>query len=120
MTDEERRRQMDFIVQQQAQFAADMQRSREGQEGRWKKADERWAQTEGGIRALLAIAELHEQEIKAHDMLISANDRRIAALGERIAASREAGRETDERLNALISTAERLISERRNGGPRQG
>lgn len=111
---------MDFIVQQQAQFAADMQRSRAEQEERWKKADERWAQTEGGIHALLTIAELHEQEIRAHDILISANDRQIAALGEMIAASREAGRETDERLNALINTVERLISERRGDGPRQG
>lgn len=119
MSDEERQRQIDFILQQQAQFSADVQRWREEQEQRWKKADERWSQTEGGIRALLSIAELHEQEIRAHDLLSSANTRQIAANTRHIAELREAGRETNERLNALISTVERLISERRNGGSQQ-
>jgi hypothetical protein len=44
-----------------------------------------------GIRSLLAIAEIHESEI-----------------GE----LREAGKATDERLNALINVVERQISER--------
>lgn len=120
MSEEERQRQMDFILSQQAQFAADMHRFREEQEEKWKqqeerweKADKRWAETEKGIRALLAIAEVHEREIMAQG-------EQIKALGERIEESREAGRETDERLNALISTVERIISERRDGGPRQG
>lgn len=120
MNDEERQRQMDFIVQQQAQFTADVRRWREEQEERWKRADERWAQTEGGIRALLAIAELHEHEIRANDLLSSANDRQIAANTRHIAELREAGRETNERVNALINTVERLISGGRGGGPRQG
>jgi hypothetical protein len=120
MNDEERQGQMDFILSQQARFAADMRRSREEQEERWKKADERWAQTEGGIRALLGIAELHEQEIKAHGLLISANSRQIAANSKQIALLQEAGRENEERLNAFINTVERLISERCDGGPRQG
>jgi hypothetical protein len=47
-----------------------------------------------GIRSLLAIAEIHESEI-----------------GE----LREAGKATDERLNALINVVERQISEGRNG-----
>lgn len=61
---------------------------------RWEKADERWARTEGGIRSLLAIAEIHEREI-----------------GE----LRDAGKATDERLNVLINVVEKQISERRNG-----
>jgi methyl-accepting chemotaxis protein len=46
------------------------------------------------VTALLAIAEIHDREIKETD---------------------ERGRQTDERLNALINTVERYISERRNG-----
>jgi uncharacterized coiled-coil protein SlyX len=123
MTDEERQRQMDFIVDQQAQITVHLDQLAEKVDSladSQLRAEERWTKTEGGIRSLLAIAELHEQEIRAHDTLISANSRQIAALGEMIAASREAGRETDERLNALINTVERLISESRNGGPQQG
>ncbi|HEY6242384.1 MAG TPA: hypothetical protein VIX17_00475 [Pyrinomonadaceae bacterium] len=93
-----------FIVEQQAQAevraAQADERSKQADERskqadeRWKKADERWASTEGGIRALLAIAEIHEREI---------------------VELREAGRATDERLNALINVVETQISERRNG-----
>jgi chromosome segregation ATPase len=50
--------------------------------------------TADGVAALLTIAEIHEREITA---------------------VREAQTDTDERLNALINTVERYISERRNG-----
>lgn len=123
MNDEERQRQMDFIVHQQAQFTVQLDRLAEKVDSLANsqlRAEERWSQTEGGIRALLAIAELHEQEIRAHDLLSSANSRQIAANTKQITALQEAGRETNERLNAFINTVERLISERRDGGPRQG
>ncbi|HEV3468150.1 MAG TPA: hypothetical protein VG148_02440 [Pyrinomonadaceae bacterium] len=116
MTDDERQRQMDFIVEQQAHITAKLGTLTEKVDAladSQRRAERRWEQTEGGIRALLAIAESHEQEIRAHDLLISANSRQIAALTK-------AGRETDERLNALINTVERILSERRDGGPRQG
>jgi hypothetical protein len=70
---------------------------------RWKRSDEEWTRTEEGIRALLSIAEIHERE--------------IVTLGEKIAAVNENGRATDQRLNALINTVERQISEGRNGKP---
>ena len=57
--------------------------------------------TADGISSLLAIAEIHDREIEA--------------LRESVSAIDERGRETDERLNALINTVERYISERRNG-----
>ena len=97
-------RQMAFIVEQQAQ--AEIRRAQADErwaqaderwakaDERWAKADERWASTEEGIRALLAIAEIHEREIG--DL-------------------REAGKATDERLSALINVVERQISEGRNG-----
>ncbi|MGI9165957.1 MAG: hypothetical protein ACR2G5_06160 [Pyrinomonadaceae bacterium] len=83
-------RQMAFIVEQQAQYE---ERSAKADE-RWAKGDERWSRTEESIRALLAIAQIHEREI-----------------GE----LREIGKATDERLSALINVVERQISEGRNG-----
>lgn len=76
MTDEERQRQMDFILEQQAQLTATVGRLSE-------KVD----RTADSVNALLAIAEIHDQEIKA----------------------------TDDRLNALVSVVERFLSEGRNG-----
>ena len=49
-TSETMRRNMEFIVQQQAQFAADMQRLDETQ----SRAEQKWERTEESIRALLA------------------------------------------------------------------
>ena len=93
-------RQMAFIVEQQAKYEV---RSAKADE-RWAKADERWAGTEQSIRALLAIAEIHEREFEA---LREANKE----LGEASNELREAGRATDERLNVLINIVERHISE---------
>jgi transcriptional regulator with XRE-family HTH domain len=102
-------RTIDFMVQQQVQFQTksetDMQRLRElyerneerwaGNEERWSRANERWERTEESVRSLHAIAQIHEGEIMA-----------IV----------EAHADTRGRLDALIDTVERLISERRNGG----
>ena len=104
-------RQMAFIVEQQAQS-----------EVRWAKADERWARTEEGIRALLAIAEIHEgefAELRASGLRV---DEKLSALSdagraadERLTALSEAALATDERLSVLINVVERQISEGRNG-----
>jgi len=81
MTDEERQRQMDFIIEQQAQLTVTVGRLSE-------KVD----RTADSVNALLAIAEIHDQEIKA----------------------------TDERLNALVGVIERYITGRngQEGGAR--
>ena len=76
MTREEVERTMAFILEQQAQLTATV--------GRLSEKIDRNADS---ATALLAIAEIHDREIK----------------------------ETDERLNALINTVERHISEGRNG-----
>ena len=46
-------RNVDFIVEQQARFAAGTERAREGREQRWKQEDERWSRIKEGVRALL-------------------------------------------------------------------
>jgi chromosome segregation ATPase len=118
MADEEMQRTMRFILEQQAQLTVSMglltekvdqlsgtvdklsntvDRLSGTVEGLSDKVD----RTADGIAALLTIAEIHEREIEA--------------LKESVSAVDERGRETDERLNALINTVERYISERRNG-----
>jgi hypothetical protein len=115
MTNEEVQKTMEFILNQQAQSSAKIdgileaqKESQKDAEERWKRSEETWAHTEGGIRALLAIAEIHEREI-------STLGEKIAAVGDRIAEVSENGRATDERLNALINTVERQISKGRSG-----
>jgi transcriptional regulator with XRE-family HTH domain len=106
---EKTQRTIEFMLQQQAEAQArseaDRERLREMQEeneARWARADERWARieqmwerTEGSVRSLHAIAQIHEGE--------------ITTLAETQA-------EVGGRVNALVNTVERLISERRNGG----
>ncbi len=75
MNGEEMERTMTFILEQQTQTTATVERLA-------VKVD----RNAEGISALLAVAEIHDREIK----------------------------ETDERLNALINTVERHISEGRN------
>src|ERR1700754_814594 len=85
---------IEFILQQQAQFSADMQSLRvmqEHSERRWERIERMWERTEGSVRSLHAIAQIHEGE--------------IAALAERQA-------EVGERVNALVNTVERLTDER--------
>jgi hypothetical protein len=103
---DETQRNIDFIVQQQAQFTADMQQMREAQAQADEKWERRWGRTEEGIRALLAIAEIHDGEIK----VLAQTQAEAQARTDRQMA------ETDERLNTLVNVVERLISERRNGG----
>lgn len=88
MTDDERERQMDFILEQQAQLTVSMGQLTETVDRLSVKVD----RTADSVNALLAIAEIHDQEIKA----------------------------TDERLNALANTVDRYISGRngQEGGAR--
>jgi hypothetical protein len=110
MTNEEMQRAMGFMVEMTAKSSAKIDALAEAQkqgqkdaDERWARADERWARTEESIRALLTIAQIHEQEIQA-------NAQQILSLGEQT-------RTTDERLNALIKVVERQINEGRNGKP---
>ena len=92
--------QIAFIVEQQAKYevwSAKADKLWAEADKRWAKADERWASTEQSIRALLAIAEIHERE--------------FVALREAGKELREAGKATDERLSVLINVVERHITD---------
>jgi hypothetical protein len=80
MTDQERQRQMDFILEQQAQLTVSMSQLTDKVDRLSDKVD----RTADSVNALLAIAEIHDQEIKA----------------------------TDERLNALVNVVERYVTGR--------
>jgi ABC-type transporter Mla subunit MlaD len=121
MTDDDVRNTMQFILEQQAQLTVTVGQLSESVDRLTGKVDQltdkmdrlttKVDRTADGINALLAIAEIHEREIEALKDSAAANR-------EAIAANVEAGRATDERLNALINVVEQMISERRNGGDR--
>ena len=98
MTDEERQGQIDFIIEQQAQLTATV--------GRLSEKVDRNAD---GIASLLAIAEIHDREIKDLGASVRLVDERQRHADRRAA-------ETDERLNALINTVERYITGRNGQG----
>ena len=104
MTNEELQRAIEFIVEQEARSSAKIDAIAEAQ----NRAEERWVRTEEGIRALLAIAEMHEKEIQANSQQISSVSRDVRVLSETTRA-------TDDRLNALINVVEQVINERQNG-----
>ena len=111
MDDDKTARTMQFILEQQAQLTATVGRLSENVDKLSDKVD----RTADGINSLLVIAEIHEREIAELRESVNATSESVNAMRESMTAVDERGRETDERLNALINTVERYISERRNG-----
>jgi chromosome segregation ATPase len=104
VTHEEMERAMEFILKQQAQFSADIQRINET--------------LDRHTEAIVALTGWHSKLVEAQIQLTEVqqgHDARIATIETKIAELAEAGLRTDERLDALITTVERYISSR-NGG----
>lgn len=98
MTDEERQRQMDFILNQQAQFAADIQQLRETQ-----------AQTEQVVNRLAnAMLSNFERRDERFSELSEDTDRKIAALVD-------SQMKTEENIRNLTAVVDRYFSEGRDG-----
>ncbi len=85
MTDEERQRTMDFILQQQAQFTADIQRLEESD----RRADRRLTRLESVVKLVIR-AGLRERRVLRQERK------------EREEERKEERREWGERINALI------------------
>ncbi|MBV9209300.1 MAG: hypothetical protein JOZ52_01655 [Acidobacteria bacterium] len=110
MNEEEMQRKMEFIIDQQAQFAVDIQQLQESQS---KLA-----------KALITVVGMVGGLSEAQDRLSEAQDRTDAQIKELTAAQErtetrmnelaKSQAATDERLNIFINVVERLIS--RNGG----
>ena len=108
MTEDEMRRKMEFIVEQQAQFAADMQVIQEKQN---KLTDS--LLTVVGIVGKLTNAQEHAwAAMEAMDARLS---ERMDKLAERMDVLADSQARTDERLNALINIVERYFSDGRDG-----
>ena len=101
MTDEERQRQMDFILSQQAQFAADMGKLKEADE----RADKRIGRLERVVRLVIRAGLRERRDFR---------ERSGALLDSQIRLN-EAQARTDERLNNLITVVEKHIASGRNG-----
>ena len=111
MTNEELERAMQFIITQQAQFAANQQ-----------QLDERVTRLEvhaATIAQALAVATQqiadNARQIADNTRQIADNARQQAHMNEVVAAMYDAHRHTEEKLDAFIGVLERYISEGRNG-----
>jgi hypothetical protein len=104
MSNDETQRRMEFIIEQQAQFSADIQQLKEVQ-----------------IRAQEQIDILRETQFQAEARVSRIEDAivRLVNLVERVADAQahlaDAQAQTDERLNVFINVVERYINEGRNG-----
>jgi predicted nucleic acid-binding Zn-ribbon protein len=98
---------MQFIIEQQAQFAADMQALKERQAEGQRQIEENRERIRQILDVTMSLARYGEE-----------TDRRIRELAEetdrRIRERHEAGAHTDRRLDALIDIVDKLT--RRNGG----
>lgn len=101
MSEEELNKKMEFIVEQQAQFAADIQAAREVQ-----AADAKLLK-DGLIGLVDIVGHLGRAQMRSEET--------VDSLAADIKLLTEAGARTDERLNNLINIVERHISG--NGGP---
>lgn len=115
MSEEELRKKMEFIIEQQAQFAADIQRAQEERERAEKEREAEaklWREKYNGLTdAMTTVVGALGKIIIAQEKLTE-EMRELAAAQQRTDAKLA---ETDERLNVFINVVERYISERRNG-----
>ncbi|MBI1941925.1 MAG: hypothetical protein HYS33_10510 [Acidobacteria bacterium] len=104
MTPQEMERTMQFIVQQQAQFTADMH-----QVGERLREEERvlTAQNQAIVGMVGMMGELREVQ--------ASHEKRLTALETAMKELAAAGKETEERLNAFIVFVEKYISSRNDG-----
>ncbi len=94
---------MSFIVEQQAQFAVDIQLLKDRQEATQAEIDGMKVMMRQLVDVTMSLAH-HAEE----------TDRRLAETDRHL---RELGEETDRRLDALIDTVDKLV--RRNGPPEE-
>jgi len=105
MTNEDRQRTMDFILQQQAQFAASIQRLEESFERREEERIRdrpRQAELEKSFQRVVQLLEIQESRLDRVEPDTVAVERRTSALETNMAALAVAQAHADERLSALI------------------
>lgn len=121
MTDDELRRKMEFIVEQQAQFAASQQQLDEllkRAEERRIRDQPRMAELRKSFKDLVELATITDERIDNSEFRVTALETRsetleasMARLAEAQAHADEARAHADERVSALID----IIIDSRNG-----
>ena len=107
MSDAEMNKKMEFIVDQQAKFAADIEIMREVQAAESKLLHEQYHRLSDGLIGVIDIVgQLAQSQMRTEGT--------VNSLAANIKLLTEAQSRTDERLNNLISVVERHISG--NGG----
>ncbi len=108
MTSEEMERTMQFVRQQQAQFSTDIQQMN----GVLATQSQLLSTQNQAIVAVVGmIGKLTEAQTHAEGR-IATLETKMTELGTKMAALAEAGKETEDRLNAFIVFVEKYISSR--------
>jgi hypothetical protein len=97
MTDEERQRAMDFIVEQQAKFAVDIEQLNES----YRKAEHRFDRDERILKLMIKAGRRARQHMREQDEFWKRQHAEVI----------ESGKHTDRRLDALID----VVRADRNG-----
>ena len=104
MTDEERQRAMDFIVEQQAKFAVDIEQLNES----YRKAEHRFDRDERILKLMIRAGRRERQtRSEADERLTNA----LAALTEAHKRTEDSIAHTDSKLDALID----IVRQQQNG-----
>ncbi len=115
MSNEEMNRKMEFIVEQQAQFAADIEVMREIQAADAKVFKEQDRKLSNAVVALVGLVGNLTQAQTSSDGRINVLAESFNRLVQAQARTEEAQTRTEESLQILINVVERHISG--NGGP---
>lgn len=119
MTPEEMERTLQFFIDQQAQFAADLQQSRELQIGHQEILSNLQNQlsrlTDATLTIVGMLGKLADIQEKTEACLIG-TDAKVSQLTESHTRTDAKMMETDDRLNAFIDVVERYISDRGDKG----
>jgi len=115
--DDKIQKQVEFILNQQARFDANIGRLEEKN----AQIQEKHAQLQDivgrlAVTTAAGLEALVEAQIRTEVNISTLTDR-TGRLTEKMTALAEAQAQTDDRLNTLINVVERQISERNNGGP---
>jgi chromosome segregation ATPase len=108
MSSDHNQRQMDFILEQQAKFEVAIAKLEENLARTAEQSRENTANIAKLGEIILSLANYNEDQ----DERIAAHDRQIADNEKQIAELIAHGKESDERINALIRVVERFY----NGG----
>jgi septal ring factor EnvC (AmiA/AmiB activator) len=104
MTDEERQRAMDFIVEQQAKFSVDIEQLN----GSYRKSEHRFDRYERILKLMVKAGRRTRRQIREMDERF---EQRFAKLTDALTTLAEGQAHTDRRLDALID----IVREGRNG-----